>query len=137
MIEAKRFRGLRIMVIIMLAMLVLQYEFGVAFSLSDPPALTPFGFSSFTQFNVALNKVGPVAQTHAGFGILVGVMGIVILVVSLRTGLRGARIAGPLAFLAVLVAGIMGQLFVQSGYQDDNFTHGMATFFIVSLILYF
>ena len=134
--ERKRFRGLRIMVIIMLAFLVLQYEFGMAFTLSDPPELTPFGFSG-TQFNEALNRVGPVAQTHAGFGILVGIMGIVILVASLRSKSRGARIVGPLAFLAVLVAGITGQLFVQSGYQNDGFSHGMATFFIVSFILYF
>jgi hypothetical protein len=49
---------------------------------------------------------------------------------------RGLRTMA-IIMLAMLVAGIMGQFFVQSGYQDDNFPHGMTTFFIVSLILYF
>ncbi len=134
--ETKRFKGLRTWVIVMLAFLVLQYEFGIAFNLTNLPSLSPFGFS-LVQFNNALNRVGPVAQTHAGWGVIVGVLAIVLMILSLRSGIRSVQVFGSLGFVGVLVAGIMGQFFVMSGYQNDNYSHGMATFFILTFIFYF
>jgi hypothetical protein len=136
MLETKRYKGLRIRVMLMLALLAIQYEFGMAVNISDPPHLTPFGFS-MTAFNDALNRAGLPAQLHAGLGILLGIGAIAILISSLRTGIRSVQVFGSLGFLTVLVAGIMGQLFVQSGFQNDNWTHGMASNFILSFIFYF
>ena len=132
----RRFRGLRTLVMIILALLVIQFEFGMAVNISDPPHLSPFGFS-MVKFNDALNQVGIMAQLHAGLGTLLAILSLVILILSLRSGVRSVQIFGSLAFLAVLLAAIMGQLFVQSGFQNDNYTHGMASNFILSLVFYF
>jgi heme A synthase len=137
MFDERRRRRLRNWVITTLAFLVVQYEFGIAFIISDPPHLSPFSATSITDFNNALNRVGLVAQLHVSFGVLVGILAIVILVLSLRSGRRGVQIFGALGLLSILVSGIMGQLFVQSGYQNDNWSHGMATNFILAFIFYF
>jgi len=38
---AKRLQSLRIMVIVILALLGLQYEFGMAVNIANPPSLAP------------------------------------------------------------------------------------------------
>jgi hypothetical protein len=137
MVNDKRLKVARVHAIIMLAALALQYEFGMAFTFADPPKLTPFGFSAINEFNNALNRVGPVAQTHAGWGVIVALIAVASLIFALRTRLRRVQITGVLASLLTIGAGFMGQLFVQSGYQNDNYTHGMATFFLLSFASYF
>lgn len=136
MMEKKRFRGLRMLVMLDLALLIIQFELGMAVNISDPPHLTPFGFS-MTKFNDALNQVGLVAQLHAGLGVILGILAILGFVLSLRSGVRSVQVFGSLAFLATVVAGFMGQLFVQSGFQYDGYSHGMATLFILSFVFYF
>ena len=42
---AKRLKGLRIMVMALLALLGLQYEFGMAVNIANPPSLPPSGLS--------------------------------------------------------------------------------------------
>jgi hypothetical protein len=64
-------------------------------------------------------------------------LSLVSLILSLRSGVGSVQIFGSLAFLTVLLAAIMGQLFVQAGFQNDNYTHGMASNFILSLVFYF
>jgi hypothetical protein len=120
----------------MLALLVLQFELGVATTLSDPPAIPPFGFSD-QAFRSALDKLVTAGQIHAAAGPIMVIIAVVTLVLSLRARPRSVKVFGILAFLALLIAGTMGMFFVQSGFQDDNYTHGMATFFILSFIFYF
>lgn len=136
MVEMKRMRSTRIWLIVLLVLLVAQYEFGMAVNISNPPKIAPFGLS-YTQFNDALFQAGPMAMIHATVGLLVGLVAILNLILSLRTGIRRVQIFGSLTFLAILLAGIMGQLFVQSGFQNDGFSHGMATNFILAFIFAF
>jgi hypothetical protein len=132
----KRQKALRIIVMVILALLALQFEFGMAVTMSDPPAIPPFGFSQDAFMN-ALHGAGGVALIHADLGAFLVVFSVVSLVLSLRSGMRSVQVFGSLAFLAVLLAGITGQLFVQSGFQNDGFSHGMATNFILSFAFYF
>ena len=137
MLESRRFSRLRVWVMLMLALLVLQYESGIAFNISDPPHLAPFSATSFTAFNNALMTVGPAAIIHVILGTLLGIVAIITQVLALRTSRRSVKAFGGLTLLAIIIAGIMGQLFAQSGYQNDGYSHGMATTFILSFILAF
>jgi hypothetical protein len=134
----RRFRGLRIFVIIMLVLMVFQYELGMATTLSDPPELKPFGFS-FTSpdFSNAMDQLSFAGQINTSFGAFLVISSLVTLILSLRSHARSMQVFGSLAFLATLIAGINGLLFVQSGFQNDNFSHGMATFFLLGFIFYF
>ncbi len=121
---------------VLLAFLVVQYELGMAVNIANPPHLAPFGLS-FGQFNTALMTAGLPAELHAIWGSLLGILAIVNLVLALRSGVRSVQVFGGLTFLTVLVAGILGQMFVQSGFQNDGYSHGMATNFILSFIFCF
>ena len=132
----KNLKGIRILVMVILAFLLVQYEFGMAANLNGPPKLAPFGFSS-TKFTDALNQAGLVEMIHADLGSLLPVLSLVGLILSLRSRVRSVQIVGTLAFLTVLLAAISGVLFVLSGYQNDHFSHGMATNFILSVVFYF
>jgi len=61
----------------------------------------------------------------------------VILIRFLRSRVRSVQIVGTLAFVTVFLAATTGVLFVLSGFQNDNFSHGMAANFILSLVFYF
>jgi len=135
--STKRFRGLRLLVMIILALLVVQYEFDMAVNISDPPHLTPFSFSDMVKFNDALNQVGVPAQVHAGLGTLLVIIALVNLVLALRSKVRSVQIVGSLAFITVLLAAFLGEAFVTSGFQNDGYSHGMASNFILSFIFYF
>ena len=132
--------GIRILVIVMLVLLALQFEFGMAVNLSSLPSLapipnTPAGYSS--GFNTALAQAGAVAVIHASLGSLLALFAVAILVTCLRSGRRSLQIFGGLAFLATLLAGTTGFLFVMSGFQNDNLSHGMATNFLLAYSFYF
>jgi hypothetical protein len=131
-----RFNGLRILVIIILAILILQYVLGMVANLAGPPELPPVSALS-SQFGDALNQAGIVETVHATIGSLLPVFGILILILSLRSRVWSVQLIGTLAFLALLVAAISGVLFVQSGFQNDTFSQWMAVSFILSLIFYF
>ena len=118
------------MVIILLALLGLQYEFGMAVNIANPPNLAP---TSLNGVNNALNQVGVEAVIHASLG-----TGLVIsLIFSLRSGLRSLQVFGSLAFLTTLLAALTGLLFTMSGFQNDGDSHGMATNFLLSFTFYF
>ncbi len=136
MVDAKRRRGARIWLIVLLALLVIQYELGMAVNISNPPQIPPVSLAP-SQFNAALGKAGTVAMIHASVGILVGLIAILNLILALRSHIRSVQVFGSLTFLAVLIAGIMGLSFVRSGFQNDGFSHGMATNFILSFIFSF
>ena len=139
--KTKNFRGLRILVMITLALLFFQFEMGMAANLAGPPKLAPLG-PSISEFSQALNQAGVVEGIHAGLGSLLPIISLVSLILSLRSGIRSVQIVGSLAFLTILLAAITGILFVKSGFQNDGFSHGMATNFFLTLtfnflVLYF
>ena len=131
---AKRLQSLRIMVIILLVLLGLQYEFGMAVNIANPPSLAP---TSLNGVYSALQQVGVVAVIHASLGSGLVIFAILSLIFSLRSGLRSLQVFGSLAFLTILLAAITGLLFTMSGFQNDGDSHGMATNFLLSFTFYF
>jgi hypothetical protein len=131
-----RLKGLRVMVIVMLVLLGLQYEFGMAVNLANPPSLAPIGFSLNGVSN-ALNQVGAVAVIHASLGSILVIFALINLMLSLRSGLRSVQVFGSLAFLSILLAGLTGLLYTLSGFQNNGDTHGMASNFLLSFTFYF
>ena len=133
---AKRYQGLRVMVIVLLTLLGLQYELGMAVNIGNPPNLSPFGLSLNAVSN-ALHQAGLVAVLHASLGVWLVIFSVINLIFSLRTGLRSLQIFGSLAFVATCLAATTGVLFVMSGFMNDGFSHGMATNFLLSYTFYF
>ena len=133
---SNRLKGLRIVVSIILVLLVLQFEFGMAVNLSTLPELPGIDVSSPQVANY-LTQAGAVAVVHAALGAVLGLFSMAILVLSLRSGVRAAQVFGVLACVAVVLAGITGSLFVSSGFQNDGYSHGMATNFLLSFGFYF
>jgi hypothetical protein len=134
--NTERLKGLRIQVMVILVLLILQFELGMAANLNGPPKLSPFAYS-MVKFSDALNRAGVVEGIHAGLGSLLPIGALVIMIRSLRSRIRSVQIIGTLAFVTVFLAATTGVLFVLSGFQNDNFSHGMATNFILSVVFYF
>jgi hypothetical protein len=136
----KRQKTLRIMVMTTLALLAIQFELGMAVTMSDPPTVAPIGFSLngiSIGVNEALNQAGGAAPFHAGLGSILLIISVVSLIQSLRSGIRSVQVFGVLAFIANFLAATTGLLFVMSGFQNDGFSHGMATNFLLSFSFYF
>ena len=133
---SNRFRWLRGVVIALLVLLAIQFEFGMAVNLSDLPSLTPFGFS-LAGIVGALNQAGAVALIHASLGTLLTIVSLVGLVMALASKVTGVRIFGILGFVSMAVAELNGVLFTLSGFQTDGYSHGMATNFILTFGFYF
>lgn len=136
MLSTDRLKGLRIQVMVILALLIVQFELGMAANLKGPPELAPFSYSN-AKFSAALNQAGIVESIHAGLGSLLPIGALVILIRSLRSRVRSVQIVGTLACVTVFLAATTGVLFVLSGFQNDNFSHGMASNFILSVVFYF
>ena len=134
--STNQFRVLRGSIIAMQILLFLQFELGMTVNMSDPPAIPPFAFS-LPQVLDAINGVGVVARLHAGLGVILLLLAVVILLLSLPSGIRRVQVYGVLAFLTIAVAAGGGLFFVLSGFQDNHSGHAMATNFIVSFALYF
>lgn len=131
-----RVKPLRILLIAMLVALGIQYELGMQFIMSDPQAAAPFAFS-LEAVRGALLGVGPVALAHAGWGGVLLVLSLVILVVSLLARVRAAQVFAALGFLSIASAAAGGLLFVLSGFQNDSNSHNMATNLLLSFTFYF
>ncbi len=134
--DSKRSKTVRVMVIVMLVMLAVQYEFGMVVNMSNPQAIAPFPFS-IQAISDALHGVGTVAVIHAAWGGLLVLLSIVTLVLSLASRFRPAQILGSLALLSVIFAATGGVLFVLSGFQYDGSSHSMASNFLLSFSFYF
>lgn len=130
------FKSLRRTIMVFLALLFLQFEFGITVIMSDPPHLSPFNFSA-SAFRGALDQAAGVATIHALMGGLLLVLSIVNLIMALRSGLRSVKILGVLSFIGIVVAAGGGFFFVLSGFQNDNASHAMATNFILSFAFVF
>ena len=134
--SSKRRVTLTTFVVIILALLTLQFELGMAVNLAGPPSIPPLGLS-LNGLSDALHKAGAAAVFHASLGVWLVLLSAFALVLSLRSGARGAQVFGSLAFVATLLAAFNGLLFVLSGFQYDGYSHGMATGFILSFGFYF
>jgi hypothetical protein len=129
-------KGLRITVVTILVFLALQFEFGMAINLSDPPDIPPLSFS-FTGVLGALNVIGPVALLHAILGTVLTIVSMISLVLALGSKIRRVQVFSVLGFLSMALAASSGLLFVLSGFQNDHYSHGMATNFILTFAFYF
>jgi len=134
--SSKRRVTLTTFVAIILVLLTLQFELGMAVNLAGPPSIPPPGLSLDGLSN-ALHKAGAAAVLHASLGVLLVLLSAFVLVLSLRSGTRGPQVFGSLAFVATLMAAFNGLLFVLSGFQRDGYSHGMASGFILSFGFYF
>jgi hypothetical protein len=131
-----RIKVLQVAVITVLVLLTIQYEFGMAANLSNLPSLSPFGFS-FSKLVSALNQAGFVTVIHAALGTVLTILALITLVLALVSKIRSVKVFGALAFLSMALAETCGVLFVLSGFQNNNYSHGMATNFILTFGFYF
>ena len=133
---ANKINRLQVAVITVLILLAVQFEFGMTVNLSNLPSLSPFGFS-FPNVLSALNQAGIVAVIHAGLGTVLTVIALISWLMALASKIRTVQVFGALGFLSMVLAVINGVLFTLSGFQNDNYSHGMATSFILTFSFYF
>ena len=74
---------------------------------------------------------------HAVLGIVLTILALIILVLALVSKIRSVHVLGVWGFLGLALAATSGVLFVLSGYQNDHYSHGMATNFILTFVFYF
>ncbi len=129
---ARQLRVLRIFVMVLLALLFVQYDLGILVNIANPPSLPAFPFTDGNAFNAALQAAGGPAVVHATLGFFIWVLALVVLVLSLRTRARSVQLFGVLTFAAVTVAGVGGTMFVASGFNNDDASRAMAGTFILS-----
>ncbi len=131
----RRLRSLRVLTIVVLAALALQYELGITVNLS--PRLKEGPAVGLADLGTALAAVGGDAVTHAVLGTILPAAALAGLVLSVISGTWSVAVIGVLAFLATTLAAINGVLFTTSGFGNDGYSHGMATGFLASFSLYF
>ena len=135
--KMNQFKTLRVMVVIMLILLTIQYELGMVINLSpDLPEIPPFGFSLIA-ISDALHLAGPLALAHAGLGSFLALLSVLILILSLKVKIKSVKLFGSLGFLTIILATIGGVLFTLSGFQADHFSLAMGSNFILVFISYF
>ncbi len=130
------YRPLRVNLIALIVLLALQFELGMAVNLSDLHTVPAFGFS-VSAVAGALARAGGEAITHAVLGTIMALGAIFTMVRSLASGIRRVQIVGVIVFVTLAFAAVNGYLFVLSGFENDGYSHGMATSFIVSLLACF
>ncbi len=132
-----QFRTTRVVIVLLLVFLAIQFELGMAINLAPSlPSLPQFGFS-IPLIIQALQKIGGVGLLHAGVGIFLLLLAIVNLILALSSGVRGVQIFGVLGFLSTLLEVYSGILFTMSGFTNDSNSHSMATNFLLSMIFFF
>ncbi len=134
--SSKGLKFLRVLVIVLLVLLAVQFEFGMTVNFADPPSLAPIGLT-VSGVSEALNQVGAVAVIHASLGAWLVIFSVLNLVLGLRSRVRWVQVFGSLAFIATSLAATTGLLFVLSGFQNDGDSHGMATNFLLAFAFYF
>ncbi len=102
--KSKTNQFLRLLVVILLVLLAVQYELGMAANLSpDLPSLSPFGFS-LGRVLVALQQAGTTALAHGLMGSFLWLLSVLTLILSLATRQRRLQIFGGLGFVFVSLA---------------------------------
>ncbi len=135
--STNRIKYLRAFVILILILLALQFELGMAVNLSpnlvDIPGV-PFSVSGVVG---NLQQVGSIALVHASLGIFLMIVTLANLVLSAVSKVRSALVFGSLGFLFIVLAAFNGIFFTVSGFQMDGFSDGMATSFILAFTFFF
>jgi len=108
----------------------------MAVNLSNLPSLDALGFS-LGGIGGALNQAGTAAIIHATLGTLLTIVSLIGTVMAVRSKVTSVRIFGILGFLSTALAALNGVLFTLSGFQNDGYSHGMATGFILTFGFYF
>jgi hypothetical protein len=132
-----RLKALRIAVIVTVILLAFQFELGMAVNLSPNLQEVPPLAGTLAAIWAALSKVGGDAVTHALLGGLLTILAAANLVLALASRSRSAGLIGALSFLSIALASVNGVLFTLSGFKNDNYSHGMATTFLVAFSLHF
>jgi hypothetical protein len=127
---------LQIHLLIFLLLLVIQFEFGMAVNLSKPPEISPFMFALNSLIN-ALKEAGFAAIIHAILGTILTILAFISMILEVTTKIRKIQILGVLSLISTVLAELMGIFFVLSGFKNDNYSHGMATNFILSFVFNF
>ncbi len=134
--STKQSLATRMIVMVILALLALQFELGMTVNVSNQPTLPPFGFS-LGAISDALHQIGVVAIVHASLGAWLVVFSIVSVFFALRSRVRPVQVFGSLALLATCLAATTGVLYTLSGFQNDGYSQGMATNFLLSFTFNF
>ena len=134
--SSKKLLPTRIIVMVILALLVFQFELGMAVNVAKHPSLSPFAFS-LGRVSDALNQVGVVAVIHASLGVWLVLVSLASIILALRSGIRTVQVFGSLALVATLLAATTGLLYTLSGFQNDGFSEGMASNFLLSFTFNF
>ncbi len=114
--------------------LLAQFELGEWLTIfGDFPAVRMKGFS-MDAFGYNVVATGPALIAHAGLGIVVLVLAVLIFLLSFFVRIRWLRIASGLAMLAAAGAGLAGFLFVTQGFAGDRSLFLMGTGFISVLV---
>ncbi len=130
-------RWLRALVILFLVVLAFQFELGMAINLGPIlPNLSAFGFS-IPRILQALQQIGAIGPLHAGVGVFLLLLALLNLILALASKARGVIVFGVLGFLSTILEMVSGILFTLSGFQNDGYSHGMATNFLLSFIFFF
>ena len=131
----RNLKPLRIAVIVLLALLALQFELGMAVNLSpNLKEVPPVGVADLWK---VIASVGEDALAHAVLRIVLVAAAVVGLVLSLLARAASVSVIGVIAFLGTTVAAVNGVLFTLSGFKNDGYSHGMATGFLVAFTLWF
>jgi hypothetical protein len=135
--DTARLRALRVFTVVMLILLAMQFELGIALNLSPSLQEVPPLSGSAAAVWGALARVGGEALTHALLGTLLTLAALAGLALSARSGSRSVTVFGILSFLALALAELSGVLFTTSGFKNDGDSHGMATGFLLGFSLNF
>ena len=127
-----RLRSLRIVSIVTVVLLALQFELGMAVNLSPSLEGVPPLAGTPAAVWAALVKVGAGAPAHALLGILLSVIALASLAIALWSGATAIAITGMVSFMTIASAAVNGVLFTLSGFKNDNYSHGMATTFLLA-----
>jgi len=130
-------RPLRVFSIVLLILLAFQFELGMAVNLSPSLQEVPPPAGSVPALWTALTKVGADALVHALLGTALSVAGLVGLVLAIMSRGGMVTVIGVLSFLFLVLAETSGMLFTLSGFRNDDYSHGMATGFLLAFSLYF
>ena len=125
-------KPLRVFFIVLVILLALQFELGMAVNLSPTLQDIPPLAGSISAMMTALSKVGVEAFVHAVLGTALVAAGLVGLVLSILSGSRIIVAMGIGSFLFLALAELSGILFTLSGFKDDGDSHGMATGFLLA-----
>ncbi len=116
----RNLKSLRVAVIVLLALLALQFELGMVVNLSpNLKEVPPVGFADLWKI---LASIGGEALTHAVLGTLLVVAAIAGLVFSLVTKTRSVVVIGIIAFLGTTLSAVNGVLFTLSGFKNDGYS---------------